>query len=107
MQVILPIVRPFNFSVLEFLAMKSVDIFYYVAGAGILATVVVFAFLSYQITITLRSLRKILDDVGDTTGDINSVKNAVKYVISNFGSIISDKIGRGGVFNGKKQRRAR
>lgn len=87
--------------------MKSVDVFYYVAAIGIAGAVVIFAFLAYQIAITLKSLRKILDDVGDTTGDITSVKNAVKYLISNFGSMISDKIGRGGVFNGKKQRRAR
>ena len=51
--------------------MKSSDVFYYVAAAGIAGTVVIFAYLAYQITITLKSLRKILDDVGDTTGDIN------------------------------------
>lgn len=87
--------------------MRSSDVFYYVAAAGIAVAVGVFTYLAYQITITLKSLRKILDDVGDTTGDINSVKNAVKYGISNFGSIISDKIGRGGVFNGKKQRNSK
>lgn len=87
--------------------MKSVDFFYYVAAAAIVFTVAIFAYLAYQITITLRSLRKILDDVGDTTGDINSVKDAVKFGISNFGSIISDKIGKGGVFNGKKRKKSR
>ena len=87
--------------------MKSSDVFYYVAAAGIAGTVVIFAYLAYQITITLKSLRKILDDVGDTTGDINSVKNAVKFGIANFGSIITDKIGKGGVSNGKKRKNSR
>lgn len=87
--------------------MKSIDVFYYVAAAGIGVAVVIFGYLAYQITITLKSLRKILDDVGDTTGDITSVKNAIKFVIANFGSIITEKIGRGGVFNGKKRRNSR
>lgn len=87
--------------------MRSIDVFYYVAAAGIAFAVAIFAYLAYQITITLKSLRKILDDVGDTTGDITSVKNAVKYGIANFGSIVTEKIGRGGVFNGKKRRNSR
>jgi len=78
-----------------------------VVAVGIVSTVAIFAFLAYQIAITLKSLRKILNDVGDTTGDINSVKNAVKFGIANFGSIFSEKIARGGVFNGKKRRNSK
>jgi hypothetical protein len=87
--------------------MQSVDVFYYVAATGIAFAVAIFAYLAYQTSITLKSLRKILNDVGDTTGDINAMKNAVKYGISNFGSIFSEKIRKGGVFNGKKQRNSR
>ncbi len=87
--------------------MRSVDVFYYVAAGGIAVAVAIFGYLAYQIVLTLSSLRKILNDVGETTGDINSVKNAVKFGIANFGSVISDKIGRGGVFNGKKRKDSR
>lgn len=71
--------------------MGASDFFYYVVAVGFVVAVVVWVFLAFQITRTLEDIRKILQDVGSTTGDINAVKDAIKYGVSSLGSILGHK----------------
>lgn len=85
--------------------MNSNEVFYWVASFGIAIFVGVWVFLAFQITKTLKSLSKVLEDVGDTTGDINDLKNAVKQGVFSLGSFLTKRSWKGGVFNGKRKKK--
>lgn len=85
--------------------MNSADIFYYSSSFSVLIAVVVLVYLAFQITLSLKSLRRILDDVGDVTSDVTLLKSVIKRGFSNFGSFIGDVIEKGGVGYGKKEKR--
>ncbi|MBI3341590.1 hypothetical protein HY024_00545, partial [Candidatus Curtissbacteria bacterium] len=71
--------------------MSANDFFYYVVAVGFLAAVVVWIFLAVVAMRTLQDVRKILRDVGSTTGDINAFKDLIKFGVSSFGGILSAK----------------
>jgi len=67
--------------------MSAQDTFYQVSTVCVAIVVVILGYLAYQITITLKSLRKILDDVGQTADDITALKNTLKGAFMSVGSI--------------------
>lgn len=85
--------------------MNSNAVFYYTSSAVVLIVAVVLIYLAYQITLTLKSIRRILDDIGETTADITSFKRAVKHGFSRFGSFFGEAIERGGVIYCKSKKR--
>lgn len=85
--------------------MTSNDIFYYSSSAAVLLAAATFVYLAYRITRSLKSLRRILDDVGEATSDVTAFKRAVKYGFSRFGSFFGEVMERGGVIYGNRKKR--
>lgn len=83
--------------------MSSNDIFNYSASVAVLIAAATLVYLVYQITLSLKTLRKILEDVGETTADVNAIRRVVKRGLLSFGSIFGRRVQRGGVLYGKKQ----
>jgi hypothetical protein len=74
--------------------MNVQDMFYYIASAGILVSVVLFAFLVYQVILTLKDLRIVIKDVEDTTHDVAMVKNGLKAgILSALVTVLGKKRG--------------
>lgn len=71
--------------------MGASDFFYYVVAIGFIAAVVVWIFLAVQAIRTLQDARKILKDVGSTTGDINAFKDLIKFGISSLSGLVTAK----------------
>lgn len=85
--------------------MNSNDIFYYSSSVAVALVAVTLVYLTYQITLSLKSLRRILDDVGEVTSDVTAFKRAVKQGFSKFGSFFGEAIERGGVIYGNRKKR--
>ncbi len=85
--------------------MNSNDIFYYTSSVAVLVVAVTFVYLAYQITLALKSLRRILEDVADTTADVTAFKRVVKHGFSRFGSFFGEAIEKGGVIYGNRKKR--
>lgn len=58
--------------------MSPQDVFYYSIATGVIVTVAILAYLVHQLTLTLKSLRDVIEDIRDTTRDLVSVKNGLK-----------------------------
>lgn len=71
--------------------MGASDFFYYAVAVGFIAAVVVWVFLAVQAIRALQDVRKILRDVGSTTGDINAFKDLIKFGISSLSGILTAK----------------
>lgn len=85
--------------------MSANDIFYYTSSAGVIVAVAVLVYLAFQISISLKSLRRILDDVGEATSDVTAIKRALKHGLSGFASFFGEVLERGGVIYGKRRKR--
>lgn len=85
--------------------MSANDIFYYTSSAAILVAVVTLVYLTYQIVLSLKSLRRILDDIGEATNDVTLIKRAVKHGFSGLGSFFGELVERGGVMYGNRKKR--
>ncbi len=85
--------------------MSPNDIFYYSSSVAVLIVAATFVYLAYQITSTLKAIRRILDDVGETTHDVTTIKRAIKRGFSGFGSFLGEAIERGGVIYGNRKKR--
>lgn len=86
--------------------MHAKDIFYYSSSLAVLVAVIAFVYIVGQLTLTLKSLRRIIDDIGDTTADITAFRQTVIKGLSIFGSLFGQTITRGGVIYGKKKKRS-
>lgn len=85
--------------------MSANDIFYYSSSFAVIVAVIAFVYLVGQLTLTLKSLRRIIDDIGDTTADITAFRQTVKKGFSIFGSLFGQTFARGGVNYGKRRKR--
>lgn len=85
--------------------MSPNDIFQYASTAAVLIAAATFVYLAFQITLSLKSLRRILDDVGEATSDVTAIKRAVKRGFSSFGSFFGESMERGGVIYGNRKKR--
>ncbi len=56
------------------------DILYYILTFGFIVLVIFISYAAYQLTQTLKSLKRLIDEVEDTTKDVNLIKNRVKGV---------------------------
>lgn len=64
--------------------MKSIDILYYSLSIGFLVLVASVAYASFRFAQAIGSMKKVLDDVEDTTRDIRYAKNRVLSGIKYF-----------------------
>ena len=56
------------------------DILYYILTLGFIVLVIFISYAAYQLTQTLKSLKRLIDEVQNTTRDVNLIKNKVKGI---------------------------
>jgi uncharacterized protein YoxC len=72
--------------------MSSLDILYYSLSLAALVVAGSFAYLAYNLVQTLKEIDLVLEDVKDTTQDIQSMKNTIKLGVSNLAGRFLGKI---------------
>ncbi len=58
--------------------MSSLDFLYYALGGGFLVLVGFLSYVLVHVVETLRSVKRMLDNVEDITNDVREVKNSMK-----------------------------
>ncbi len=58
--------------------MSGADVFYIIVGFSFLMLVFFVGYTAWQLSLTLRVLRGVIDDIHDTTRDFTRVKNGLK-----------------------------
>lgn len=65
------------------------NFFYAALGVGFLILVGFISYAAYQLSLTLKELRFLIEDVDDTARDIQTIKNEIKFgFIKLFGGIL-------------------
>lgn len=54
------------------------DILYYILTLGFIVLVIFISYAAYQLTQTLKSLKRLIDEIEDTTRDVNVIKDKIK-----------------------------
>ncbi len=67
----------------------SQDILFYCLAVGFLVLVGFLSYAAYRLAETLESLKAVLDNIEDTTKDINLIKNKIKLgALTTLGTLI-------------------
>lgn len=73
------------------MVMTSLDFLYFSLAVGFLILVVFLSLVAYQLTQTLKQLKLVLEDVKDTTKDVQIIKKSIKLGIFNLLSLLLKK----------------
>jgi hypothetical protein len=80
--------------------MSDLSLFLLIASICIVIITGTIVYVAKDFVLTLRKLQTVLEDVEETTNDINTVKNGIKYgivsIISNLATDKKNKLEKGG-----------